>query len=256
MKYTMLFVGAVLLCLSSAVLANGQAKPVQPKPVVTAPTQPAGPGQGPPQGVSVQAIERRGYATNLCEVQTMLESFISERGGQQVSGDYRVVYLLDPPKGWYVPGNGSLVWRAPAPGETQHIEVAILDALTGQMLPITPTVDVINQQGTVVQSEALTFLWHPMVAHYGENYSIPNAGAYSLRVRAPMPDFRRHDHELGDRFTTPVDVTFTGVQITPQQPPASEMAAGPGTSGAGMGAGPGSTSIQPTCPPGTTPKTK
>jgi hypothetical protein len=109
------------------------------------------------------------------------------------------------------------------------------------------TLDVVDQQGNVMQSQALNYLWHPMISHYGNNYKIPDAGTYTLRVRAPAPNFWRHSKELGDRFTQPVDVSFTNVQITPKAAPPEEL----GTAGA-AGAGPSETT--PECPPGTVPK--
>jgi len=211
-------VALLVLCLPTTVLANGTKGGT-----VTPPT-----GRGPTEilpGLSVasiSAIQQRGHVDNMCEEAAMMQDMVKQKGGQRTVGDYKVAYMLDHPEGWYEMTNGKLTWRPPAAGETQHIEVAVMDSLTGKCLPMPQvTADVIDQSGSTVQSQQLMYLWHPMVDHYGANFSIPNAGTYSLRVRAPAPDFRRHDQQLGDRFTSPLDVTFTNVKITPQTPEAA-----------------------------------
>lgn len=230
----------MLFLLPMEVAANGTTptKPTQP----TTPPAGAGPGEAA-TAISVapiSTIQQRGHVDNMCEAQVMMADFIKQRGGQRTVGDYQVVYLLDPPRGHYEQSNGRLTWVPPAPGENQHIEVVIMDSLTGKMVPVqSVTVDVLDQSGNVVQSKQLAYYWHPMADHYGANFSIPNSGDYSLRVRAPAPDIRRHNRDIGDRFTTPVDITFTSVQITPKTPPTTETQSDTATpEGAGPAAQP------------------
>ncbi|MBI2844190.1 MAG: hypothetical protein HYX78_12385 [Armatimonadetes bacterium] len=231
--------------LAALVLANGEVQPAeQPKPAA-APAEEAAPppaGRGPAEAAEaisiapISAIRQRGHVANECEALTMLRQSIAESGGQNTFGDYQVAYMLDPPLGYYEMADGRLTWRPPAPGETQHIEAVVMDSLTGQPLPITPTVEVVDQQGSVVQSKQLVYYWHPMAGHYGANFSVPTAGSYTLRVRAPAPDFRRHDRTMGERFTAPLDASFTDVRISPKAPPsAAPEAVSPPTPPAGAG---------------------
>jgi hypothetical protein len=178
-------------------------------------TPPVGAG---PAEVDLNAIAQRGHVNNMAEAWAIMQQTVSKSGGMCTSGDYKIAYALDAPDGWYEMKDGALTWRPPAPGETQHIESVVMDSLTGQVLPIAPTLEVVDAQGKVVQSQKLMFLWHPLADHYGANYSIPTAGTYTLHITSPAPDFARHDQSLGNRFTAPLDVTFPDVTITPKPP--------------------------------------
>ncbi|MEN6372568.1 MAG: hypothetical protein ABFD64_11215 [Armatimonadota bacterium] len=218
----------LVLLMAGGVWANGKKK--------TTTTQPT--GAGPGEAVSaisiapISVIQQRGHVDNMGESQEMLMNSIKQSGGQRTVGDYQVAYMVDPPKGYYQTMNGQLTWVPPAPGETQHIEVVVLDSLTNKPIPVSPTINIIDQSGNVVQSKQLSYFWSPMADHYGANFSIPTAGTYSIRVQAPAPDILRHDRNLGDRFTSPVDVTFSNVQLTPKSPAASEST---GTTPSGAG---------------------
>jgi uncharacterized protein involved in high-affinity Fe2+ transport len=52
-----------------------------------------------------------------------------------------------------------------------------------------------------------------MIYHYGHNWVVSADGEYTLRVRVEPPTFTRHDEVNGRRFTEPVEVEFTGVQV-------------------------------------------
>ena len=236
----MLALGVIALALPNSVFAKSKkAKTTTTDTTATtteAVTPPAGAGPGEAViGVAIApitTIQKRGHVNNMCESQVMTNELIRMNGTMRTLGDYKIAYLVDAPKGWYEPTSGTLAWRPPAANETQHIEAVILDSLTGKPVPVTGvTVDVLDARGNVVQSKPLVYYWHPMSDHYGTNFSIPTAGNYSLRVRAPAPVIRRHDRSLGNRFTTPVDVTFTNVRLTPMRPNPADMApagAGPG----------------------------
>lgn len=215
-KWILLLAGVVSILSITPALANGSAKESESSAATR-----SGRGAVTPTPAAARILQR-GYVTNMAESELMLRHLIRVSGGEQVSGDYRVVYLTDPPRGWYTMDDNKLTWRAPAAGENVHLEVVILDSLTGKMLPITPTLDVIDAAGNVVQSKRMNFIWHPLADHYGENYTIPAAGVYTLRVRAPAPNIWRHSRELGNRFTTPVDVEFRNVALTPKAVPAEE----------------------------------
>ena len=241
---------ALVLCLPTTVCANGTKGPTErEKEEVTPPS-----GRGPTEAAAaisiapISAIRRRGHVDNMAEELAMMQQMVKEKGAERTFGDYRVAYMLDAPQGWYEMRDGKLTWRPPAPGETQHIEIAVLDSLTGKPLPMSPiTVDVVDSQGNTVQSQQLAYIWDPMVDHYGANFSIPTAGTYTLRIRAPAPNILRHNQELGDRFTAPLDASFSDVRIGPKAPSGTTEETIPPTGG-----GP-TQPEQPSEPPSTPP---
>lgn len=208
------------------------------------PATPANVGRGPD---AIPQIEQQGPVTNMAQSEAALQQMVAASGTMQTAGDYKVALILAPPRGWYMPSANGLVWRPPARNETQHIEVVIMDSLTSKPLPSLPTLDVLDGQGRVIQSQKLMYVWHPQADHYGGNYSVPE-GTYTIRVTAPPPIILHHSRELGNRFTKPLSIQFTGVQITPAAPLPAEL----GT-GAPAGAGPAQpTSPGAVCPPGST----
>lgn len=195
----------------------------------TTTTPPAGAGPTEAAGAvcaaPISAIQARGHVENLCEEQAIGQAMISQNGAMCSSGDYKVAYTLDAPKGWYVMQNGRLTWQPPASCDTIHIDVMIMDSLTNKPLPIIPTVDVIDQAGNTVQSKQLQYVWSPMVDHYGANLTVPTSCSYTLRIHADTPCFARLDQTQGNRFTTPVDVTFRNVAMSAK--PSTSTGAGP-----------------------------
>ena len=167
----------------------------------------------------VSVIKQRGHVNNLCEENEMMLTLVRQSGGMETFGDYKVAYVMGQPEGWYELQGDQLVWRDPAPGETVHLETVVLDAFTGKWMPVPGvTLDIVGQDGNTVETHELIMLWHPMADHYGYNYSIP-AGTYNLHIHAPVPPMGRHSKELGQRFSAPIDATFTGVVINPDQLP-------------------------------------
>ncbi len=234
-KTMFLFVAAVVLltvCLCLSAWANGEEKEestTSATTTTTTTTETTPTGAGPAEAAMtltvapISAIESRGHVDNMCESGHMLMRSIKDNGGMQAFGDYTVAYVLNPPKGSYQTLDGKTTWVPPAPGETQNIGVVIMDSLTNKPLPMSPlTLDVLDQSGNVVQSRQLDYYWGPMDDMYAANYSIPTAGTYSLRVRAPAPNIRRQDRTLGDRFTTPLNATFNNVKISPKAPASTE----------------------------------
>jgi hypothetical protein len=224
-----LMLGALAFALPNPVLAKGKkAKTTATRGTrgnVTPPTG-AGPGEAMLSVTiaPVSVIEKRGHVDNMCESQEMMNNLVNQYGTMRTFGDYKVAYLAEAPKGWYEPTGGRITWRPPAQGETQHLDVVVLDSLTNTPIYMSGlTLDVVDSSGNVVQSRPLTYAWNPMASHYGANFSIPTAGTYSLRVRGPMPTFRRTSRALGNRFTAPLDATFSDVRLTPMRPNPTDM---------------------------------
>ncbi len=54
---------------------------------------------------------------------------------------------------------------------------------------------------------------HPMLYHYGRNWTVPVDGEYTLRVRVDPPTIMRHDEVNGKRFLKVEEVEFENVDI-------------------------------------------
>ena len=74
-----------------------------------------------------------------------IEEEVAAEGGDTGSGPWRIAYIVEPAEGWFEPGGGELRWRAPAKGETHHIEILPIEAETGRLVPEVPvTLEVIR----------------------------------------------------------------------------------------------------------------
>lgn len=134
-------------------------------------------------------------------------------GGQTRAGEYLVGWAVEEAEGMYVPQGGKLVWQEPQE-ENAHVEISVRDGADGRFLPgLTVHATLLDPDGNEVGTHLQPFLWHPWIFHYGRNWRVPCDGKYTLRVRIDMPNFPRHDKRNGCRYTEPVEVEFTGVQI-------------------------------------------
>ena len=58
----------------------------------------------------------------------------------------------------------------------------------------------IDPDGNEVGTHEHELLWHPMIYHYGRNWTVPADGEYTLKVHIEPPTFMRHDEINGCRF--------------------------------------------------------
>ena len=153
-----------------------------------------------PAGVAHQ------YATIADEVAT--------NGGEVTKGLWRVAYIVEPAEPWFVTTAGKQVRRDPAPGETHHIEILPFEQASGRLVPDVPVrLEVLAEDGTVVDAEELSLLSGEFF-HYAANFSIPEAGSYSLRATLGTPTFLRHgDSEQDLILTEGVTVEFPDVAL-------------------------------------------
>ena len=70
-----------------------------------------------------------------------------------------------------------------------------------------------SEDGEQVGPFEVPFLWHPGLYHYGRNVEVPGDGSYTLDIRIEPPKFMRHDETNGNRYGSPVEVTFEDVDI-------------------------------------------
>lgn len=136
------------------------------------------------------------------------------RGEELRAGDYLIGYAVEEAEGLYCMRDGRLQWEEPPSDATTHLEVVVRDGADGRFLPgLTVTATLLDASGREIGTHQQPFLWHPWLFHYGRNWHVPGDGEYRLRVRVEPPDFPRHDRTNGNRYTQPVEVEFTGVQI-------------------------------------------
>lgn len=147
----------------------------------------------------------------------MMTDEVAQDGGEQRSGDYRIVYAVEKAEGMYELVDGELQWRGPGE-DNLHVEVAVRDAADGRFVPaLDVTATLTAPDGTELGTHELPMLWHPMLYHYGRNWRVPGPGEYRLRVHVEPPRFMRHDEVNGRRFQAPADIEFTGVTVDPGQ---------------------------------------
>lgn len=138
---------------------------------------------------------------------------VAHDGGEQRAGDYLVGYAVEAAEGMYEWVDGELAWRDPGDANV-HVEVAVRDAGDGRFVPgVRVLATLIAPDGHDVGTHEQQLLWHPMIYHYGRNWTVPADGEYTLRVHLDPPTFMRHDEVNGRRFMVPVDVEFHGVEI-------------------------------------------
>jgi hypothetical protein len=137
--------------------------------------------------------------------------------GEQTVGDYRFRLVASPALGWYEPRNGQLVWVAPVQNTNEHLEVFLTNPIDQKFLPNAGmTLSVYDASNKLVETKPMIMLWSPEGYHYGNNFTVPAAGNYNVRVDMTPPIFARHNKQLGNRFFTSAKVTFQNVALRPE----------------------------------------
>lgn len=138
-------------------------------------------------------------------------------GAERRVGEYLIGYAVESAEGMYRVRDGQLEWQEPR-HEHAHINIVVRDGTDGRFLPgLTVYATLIDDNGATIGCHQQPFVWHPWLYHYGRNWRVPGAGAYTLRVRVEMPDFSRHDKVYGRRFAQPVEVAFRSIWIETEQ---------------------------------------
>jgi len=140
-------------------------------------------------------------------------SSVADDGGEQTAGHYRIGYAVEEAEGMFQMQGDDLEWHSPE-GENLHLEVTVRDAADGRFVPgVRVLATLIDPEGEEVGTHEQPLIWHPMIYHYGRNWTVPADGPYRLRVRVEPPAFQRHDEINGRRFTEPVEVEFDSVEV-------------------------------------------
>jgi hypothetical protein len=142
----------------------------------------------------------------------MIEN-VAHDGATRPFDQYLIGYAVEEAEGMYMWENGELVWHDPE-DENLHVEIAVCDASDGRFVPgLTVTGTLIDPDGNELGTHEHPMLWHPMIYHYGRNWTVPSDGEHTLKVHIEPAPFMRHDELNGKRFDEPVDVTFEGVKV-------------------------------------------
>ncbi len=135
-------------------------------------------------------------------------------GDQQRAGEYWIGYTVQQAEGVYEWVDDQLVWREPGDGDL-HLEVTVRDAGDGRFVPCARVlVTVIDAHEAELGTHVQPLLWHPTIYHYGRDWRAVTNGPHRLRVRVEPPTFMRQDRLNGQRFTEPVEVEFTDVDLS------------------------------------------
>ncbi|MGH4010179.1 MAG: iron transporter [Pseudonocardiaceae bacterium] len=158
--------------------------------------------------------ETQGVPAGVAEQYATMEKEIREAGGEQTAGPWRIGYIVEAAEPWHEIHEGRQVFRAPAPGETHHIEVLPIEAATGRVVPNVPIrLEVIDASGAVVDAQPLNF-YYSKFFHYANNFRVPQPGTYTLRATLEPPQFFRHgEADQPVPLAEGTTVTFTGVEL-------------------------------------------
>ncbi|WP_406640219.1 iron transporter [Amycolatopsis sp. WGS_07] len=148
---------------------------------------------------------------------TVLEKEIKDAGGQTKVGPWRIAYIVEAAEPWYAAEGGHQHFRKPATGETHHIEIIPIEAATGRIVPDVPiSVEVVDSTGKVADSKKLNFYYSEFF-HYANNFSIPQAGTYTLRAKLDPPTFLRHGEENEPpKLAEGAQANFEHVELKPE----------------------------------------
>lgn len=175
----------------------------------------SGSGSGSASGSSSGSAPA-GVPAGVAAQYTQLAEEIAAEGGETESGPWRIGYIVEPAEPWYVPEGGDYRFREPAAGETHHIEIIPFEAATGRVVPEVPIrLEIVDGNGQVVDAKALNF-YYAEFFHYANNFSVPEAGSYTLRATLEAPPFLRHGAQGADpALTEGAEVEFPNVQLDP-----------------------------------------
>lgn len=143
----------------------------------------------------------------------VLANELAEKGKTVESGEWTVNLITEAAEPWF--DSRGAHFRAPKAGETHHIEIIPTETSTGRIVPNVPiTLEVVDAHDKVVQGQKLNF-YYSTFYHYANNFSVPEAGTYTLRATLGVPAFNRH----GEESETPAlakgtTVEFTDVELT------------------------------------------
>ena len=148
---------------------------------------------------------------------SVLQEEIKANGGETTAGPWQIGYIVEAAEPWFEGHEGHQSHRPPQANETHHIEIIPREAETGRIVPDVPvTLEVVDASGKVVDSKRLNFYYSEFF-HYANNFSIPQAGKYTLRVSLESPTFFRHGENPAEPpLAEGAQVSFPDVELQPE----------------------------------------
>lgn len=149
---------------------------------------------------------------------TLMEMFSQATDGKDTTmGDYFIAVADEYSEGhWYYKGSKFIYMEEneQSAKNNAHVEVAVCDAKTGRFLHDLNVRVTLYKGNEKVGAMNESFMWHPWLYHYGENWRVPVAGKdYRFQVHIDPPAYRRYGKNSGKQFTTAVDVIFENLII-------------------------------------------
>lgn len=152
----------------------------------------------------------------VAEQYSVVQEEIKANGGEQTVGKWKVGYIVEAAEPWFESHGGHQSQRPPQPGETHHIEIIPFEAETGRIVPDAPVkLEILDAAGNVVQAKDLNF-YYSTFFHYANNFSVPQAGKYTLRATVQAPTFLRHSETPEAPLAEGAQVTFPDVELKPE----------------------------------------
>ena len=108
-------------------------------------------------------------------------SGVATDGSEVKSGDYLLAYADEYAEGYWEKRHGKLVYNTRVENCTEkngHVEVAVMDALTGRFLPALDVTTTFLLGDDSVNSYHPGLMWHPWIYHYGGEHK--GAGQQNL----------------------------------------------------------------------------
>lgn len=132
------------------------------------------------------------------------------------TSDYDVYLIAEKAEGLYTFQDGKLAWTEPGDNNA-HLEVAPRDEGDGRFVPgLDVSIFLKTASGDDVGEEAIPFVWHPWLYHYGKNWKVPGEETYHATVKIAPFKYDRHDQTNGNRHADPAEVAFD-IDITTGQ---------------------------------------
>jgi hypothetical protein len=129
----------------------------------------------------------------VAEQYEVLADELAEKGMTVESGPWTINLITEAAEPWHeVHGGGHTEFRDVRAGETNHIEIIPVDTASGRIVPGVPIVlEVIDSNGQVVAKDRLSF-YGSTFFHYANNFSIAEAGSYTIKATLKAPTFPWH----------------------------------------------------------------
>ena len=147
-------------------------------------------------------------------------------GKNKPVGDYRVGYAIEYAEAyWYFPEMehhnnetahsaqssaatlGKLYYTTKVEASARrngHVEISVQDERTGRFMPgLRVTGTLTDAENHNVGTQAIPFMWHPWLYHYGENWRVNRSGTYHLHVHADAPPTVASGAKRAERWRNP-----------------------------------------------------